>query len=58
VELQKHKIHPAVDLPVGDNYSDHPGLFTYWTINDEHATLGDGDLQTDRVDWLAGLPTD
>ena len=43
---------------MGENYTEHPQIFTYWTIREPHATLGDGDLQTPEVDWLAGLPYD
>ncbi|BCS10581.1 hypothetical protein ALUC_31398S [Aspergillus luchuensis] len=57
-ELQRHNITPVVDLPVGKNYADHPHIFTYWTIDQHNATLGDGEMETDQVHWLAGLPYD
>ncbi|RAK93372.1 glucose dehydrogenase [Aspergillus costaricaensis CBS 115574] len=57
-ELQRHGITPVVDLPVGNNYADHPHIFTYWTIDEHNATLGDGEMETEQVHWLAGLPYD
>ncbi|GLB02681.1 hypothetical protein AtubIFM57258_006140 [Aspergillus tubingensis] len=57
-ELQRHNITPVVDLPVGKNYADHPHIFTYWSIDEHNATLGDGEMETEQVHWLAGLPYD
>ncbi|GKZ71987.1 hypothetical protein AnigIFM50267_008035 [Aspergillus niger] len=57
-ELKRHNISPVADLPVGKNYADHPHIFTYWTIDECNATLGDGEMETDQVHWLAGLPYD
>ncbi|OJJ68314.1 hypothetical protein ASPBRDRAFT_134278 [Aspergillus brasiliensis CBS 101740] len=57
-ELKRHNITPVADLPVGKNYTDHPHIFTYWTINEHNATLGDGEMETEQCHWLAGLPHD
>ena len=56
--MQPHGITPVVDLPVGKNYADHPHIFTYWSIDEHNATLGDGEMETEQVHWLAGLPYD
>ncbi|PWY84786.1 glucose dehydrogenase [Aspergillus heteromorphus CBS 117.55] len=58
VELDRHNIKPVEELPVGRNYVDHPHIFTYWTVTDDTATMGDGEMQASEVDWLAGLPYD
>ncbi|OOF96690.1 GMC oxidoreductase [Aspergillus carbonarius ITEM 5010] len=57
-ELDRHNITQIIDLPVGKGYTDHPSIFTYWTIDDPNVTLGDGELETSQVHWLAGLPYD
>ncbi|PYH40706.1 GMC family oxidoreductase [Aspergillus saccharolyticus JOP 1030-1] len=57
-DLALHQINPIVDLPVGRNYTDHAGIFTYWAIDLPNAVLGDGEMQGPDLDWTAGLPYD
>ncbi|PYI07547.1 glucose dehydrogenase [Aspergillus sclerotiicarbonarius CBS 121057] len=57
-ELDRYNITPVADLPVGKGYTDHPNIFTYWTIDDPNVTMGDGEMETPQVHWLAGLPYD
>ncbi|KAM0432315.1 hypothetical protein ACHAPT_004855 [Fusarium lateritium] len=57
-ELQKHDIPVKVELPVGDNLSDHPCVSTKWTVNKKDASIGVGPLVTESCDWAAGPPMD
>jgi choline dehydrogenase-like flavoprotein len=57
-ELQNHGIQQLVDLPVGENYSEHPFLATFWKVRDRGLCLGDGEMITEECDWTAGTPYD
>lgn len=57
-ELQRHCIPPICDLPVGENYSDHPFFQTFWKLRDRGLCLGDLPLVTPECDWTAGIPCD
>lgn len=47
-----------LDLPVGENYSDHPFFHTFWKVRDRGLSLGDMPMLTSECDWTAGLPGD
>lgn len=57
-ELDKHKISQLVDLPVGENFSDHPFIATFWKLRDRNLALGDMEMVTPDVDWTAGVGCD
>ncbi|KAE8452657.1 hypothetical protein EG329_013916 [Mollisiaceae sp. DMI_Dod_QoI] len=57
-ELKKHNIAEICDLPVGENYSDHPVFQTFWKLRDRGLSLGDMPLVTPECDWTAGFPGD
>jgi choline dehydrogenase-like flavoprotein len=57
-ELNKHGIQQLVDLPVGENYSEHPFLATFWKVRDRGLCFGDGEMITENCDWTAGIPYD
>lgn len=57
-ELDKHGITQVVELPVGENYSEHPLLATFWKVRDSGLCLGDAELITEDCDWTAGTPAD
>lgn len=57
-ELDRHNIPQIANLPVGENYAEHPTLSMYWTVGEANATLGDAEPQTPECDWLAGIPFD
>lgn len=46
------------DLPVGENYSDHIFLPTFWKLRDRNLSLGDMEMITPECDWTAGCPCD
>lgn len=52
-ELQKHSIPPIVDLPVGENFSDHPFLATFWKVRYRGLSPGDMEMVTPDCDWTA-----
>ena len=45
-----------MELPVGENYSDHPFFHTFWKVRDRGLSLGDMPMVTPECDWTAGLP--
>jgi choline dehydrogenase-like flavoprotein len=45
-EPQKHGIPQVVDLPVGENFSDHPFLATFWKARDCGLSLDDMEMVT------------
>jgi hypothetical protein len=47
-----------MDLPVGENYSDHPCMVTYWNLRERGLALGDVQTQTPECDWTSGMPVD
>ncbi|CZR66971.1 related to choline dehydrogenase and related flavoproteins [Phialocephala subalpina] len=55
-ELKKHNIPQICDLPVGENYSDHPVFQTFWKVRDRGLSLGDMPMVTPECDWTGGLP--
>ncbi|KAE8450455.1 hypothetical protein EG329_006530 [Mollisiaceae sp. DMI_Dod_QoI] len=57
-ELERHKIPQLVDLPVGENFSDHPLLVTFWKVRDRNLTIGDMEMISEDVDWTAGVGSD
>jgi choline dehydrogenase-like flavoprotein len=57
-ELAKHNIAQIIDLPVGENYSDHPNIQTFWKVRDRGLSLGDMPMTSPTCDWTAGLPGD
>ncbi|OJJ30841.1 hypothetical protein ASPWEDRAFT_119408 [Aspergillus wentii DTO 134E9] len=57
-ELDRHNIPQIANLPVGENYAEHPTLSMYWTVGEANATLGGAEPQTPECDWLAGIPFD
>ncbi|CZR63321.1 related to alcohol oxidase [Phialocephala subalpina] len=57
-ELEKHKIPQLVDLPVGENFSDHPFIATFWKVRDRNLALGDMEMISPEVDWTAGVGCD
>ncbi|KAG0649433.1 Dehydrogenase patE [Hyphodiscus hymeniophilus] len=57
-ELNKHVIHQICDLPVGENYSDHPVFHTFWKLRDRGLTMGDMPLISPECDFTAGTPGD
>lgn len=57
-ELDKHSIKQVEDLPVGENYSDHPLLATFWKLKARNLALGDVEMITPECDWTAGCPAD
>ncbi|KAH6673543.1 hypothetical protein B0J14DRAFT_654204 [Halenospora varia] len=57
-ELKSHNIHQIADLPVGENFSDHPFFHTFWKVRDRGLSLGDMPMVTPECDWTAGLPID
>ncbi|KAH8698370.1 hypothetical protein BGW36DRAFT_396168 [Talaromyces proteolyticus] len=54
----KHDIEQVTQLPVGENYSDHPMLATYWHLEKRGLALGDVAVRTAECDWTSGLPVD
>jgi len=50
----KHSIHQVSELPVGENYPDHPFFHTFWKLRDRGLSLGDMPLVTPDCDWTAG----
>lgn len=46
------------ELPVGENYSDHPMLATYWNLEERGLSLGDVAMKSPECDWTTGLPVD
>lgn len=57
-ELQKRQIPQICDLPVGENYSDHPFFQTFWKLRDQGLSLGDAPFISPKCDWTAGIPCD
>ncbi|PVH80318.1 GMC oxidoreductase [Cadophora sp. DSE1049] len=57
-ELQKHQIRQLADLPVGDNFSDHPYMATFWKVRERGLSLGDMEMVTPDCDWTAGSGCD
>ncbi|OCK84792.1 GMC oxidoreductase [Lepidopterella palustris CBS 459.81] len=53
-ELDRHGITQLVDLPVGNNLSDHPVVQTFWKIKDGHTITGEGC----PLDWIGWHRTD
>jgi hypothetical protein len=48
----------VLDLPVGENYWDHPYFQTFWKVRDRGLSIGDMPMITSECDWTAGLPGD
>lgn len=57
-ELIRNNIPQIVDLPVGENLSDHPCSQTFWKFKDRNLCLGDTDMVTASCDWRTGSPCD
>ncbi|KAH7355209.1 glucose dehydrogenase [Rhexocercosporidium sp. MPI-PUGE-AT-0058] len=57
-ELEQHGIQQIADLPVGENFSDHPFLCTFWKLRDRGLALGDMEMTTPECDWTAGSGCD
>jgi hypothetical protein len=57
-ELSRHGIKSKIDLPVGENYSDHVSAHTFWKLNGNGLSLGSEDLVTPECDWTSGCPCD
>jgi hypothetical protein len=57
-EVKKHDIEQVIELPVGQNYSDHPVLATYWHLRERGLAMGDVEMITSECDWTLGLPYD
>lgn len=57
-KLQKQGIPQVLDLPVGEDYSDHPFFHTFWKVRDRGLSLGDMPMIIPDCDWTAGLPGD
>jgi hypothetical protein len=43
---------------VGENYSDHPMMATYWNLEKRGLALGDVQMRSAECDWTSGLPVD
>ena len=48
----------VLDLPVGENLSDHPCVMSRWAVTKPNASIGVGPMLTEECDWLAGPPMD
>jgi choline dehydrogenase-like flavoprotein len=58
-ELERHGIEQVAELPVGQNYSDHVMLATYWHLPEKRGlSLGDVEMRSPECDWTCGLPVD
>jgi hypothetical protein len=57
-ELHRHGITARIDLPVGENYSDHVSAHTFWKLNGNGLSLGSGEMVTPECDWTSGCPCD
>ncbi|KAJ5087587.1 hypothetical protein N7456_011203 [Penicillium angulare] len=57
-ELSKHGITQVADLPVGQNYSDHAMLATFWHLEKSGLAMGDVEMRNETCDWTCGLPID
>ncbi|KAH6722993.1 glucose dehydrogenase [Leptodontidium sp. MPI-SDFR-AT-0119] len=56
--LQQHQIQQIAELPVGENFSEHPFLCTFWKVRDRGLAIGDMEMITPECDWTAGTGCD